>query len=256
MKVGQVAAQLYTVRDFLKTPADIAESLRKVKQIGYPAVQLSGLGPMPEAELGKLVADTGLVCCATHEDGAQILSDPTAVVAKLKALGCTQTAYPYPSGVKMDTLADVKAFAKGLNASGKVLHEAGMKLSYHNHSIEFRRLEGALMMDVIYGETDPRYLQGEIDTYWVQHGGGDSEDWCRKLKGRLPLLHMKDYGVNAESQPIFYEIGYGNLTWKPIVAAADASGCEWYIVEQDRCAGDPFDSLRMSFEFLKTQCAK
>ena len=192
MKIGQVAAQLYTVREFLKTPADIAASLKKVKQIGYPAVQLSGMGPISEAELVKLLKDNGLVACATHENGADIIAKPQDIVKRLKALGCDQTSYPYPSGVKMDTLDDVKAFAKQLNAAGKVLHEAGITLSYHNHSIEFRRIQGKLFLDVIYGETDPRYLQGEIDTYWVQHGGGDSEDWCRKLKGRLPLLHMKD----------------------------------------------------------------
>lgn len=256
MRINQVAAQLYTVREFMKTPADIAASLRKIKQIGYPAVQLSGLGPISEAELVKLLKDSGLVACATHESGDEILNRPQAVAEKLKALGCMQTAYPYPSGVKMDTLDDVKTFAKQLNAAGKVLREAGITLSYHNHSIEFRRLQGKLFLDVIYAETDPRNLQGEIDTYWVQHGGGDSEDWCRKLRGRLPLLHMKDYGVNEKSQPTFFEIGYGNLNWKPIVAAADEAGCEWYIVEQDTCAGDPFDSLKMSFEYIRgTLCA-
>ncbi len=35
------------------------------------------------------------------------------------------------------------------------------------------------------------------------------------------------------------------------MAAADAAGCEWFIVEQDTCPGDPFDSLRMSFEFIR-----
>jgi len=253
MKVSQVAAQLYTVRSSLKTPADIAASLKRIRQIGYPAVQLSSLGPISEADLAKLLEDNGLVCCATHEDGAQILSRPEALVAKLKAIGCAHTAYPYPSDVKLDTLDDVKAFAKALNAAGKVMHEAGITLCYHNHNIEFRRFDGKLMLDILYQETDPRYLQGEIDTYWVQHGGGDSEEWCRKLKHRLPLLHMKDYGVTRESKPTFFEIGYGNLNWRPIVAAADASGCEWYIVEQDICSGDPFDSLTMSFEYIRDQ---
>jgi sugar phosphate isomerase/epimerase len=251
MKVTQVAAQLYTVREHLKTPEDIRESLRRIKEIGYPAVQLASLGSLSEEETAKMLEEAGLVCCSSHEDSARILSEPAAIVARLKKLGCRSAAYPYPSGVKLDTLDDVRAFARKLDAAGKVFHEAGMSLVYHNHSIEFRRFDGRLMLEVLYEETDPKHVQAEIDTYWVQYGGGDSEDWCRALKGRLPQLHMKDYAITAESRPTFAEIGQGNLNFRKIVAAAEESGCQWYIVEQDRCSGDPFDSLRISFEYIR-----
>jgi len=35
------------------------------------------------------------------------------------------------------------------------------------------------------------------------------------------------------------------------IAAAKASGCEWFIVEQDSCPGDPFDSAKLSFDYIK-----
>ena len=75
-------------------------------------------------------------------------------------------------------------------------------------------------------------------------------DWCKKLKGRLPLLHMKDYAYLASDKHAMAEIGSGNLNWKKIVAAAEKSGCEWFIVEQDVCPADPFDSLKKSFEYI------
>lgn len=251
MKVEQIAAQAYTVRDHLKTPADIASSLKKVSEIGYQAVQLSGLGPIEDEELTKILADQGLVCAATHEDAATILDQPRAVVERLDKLGCRYTAYPHPGDVKLASLEDVKAFARKLNASGKVLYEAGKVLAYHNHNTEFMRVDGRLILELLFEQTDPRYLQGEIDTYWVQYGGGDPVDWCRRLKGRLPLLHLKDYITTDERQPTFAEVGYGNLNWKSIISAAENAGCEWFIVEQDTCAGDPFESLKMSFEYLK-----
>ncbi len=251
MKVSQVAAQLYTVREHLKTPTDLAASLHKIKDIGYHAIQLASVGSIPEENLAAMIADAGLTCCSSHEDSQQLLDDPQAIAARLHKLGCTLTAFPHPGGVKLDTLDDVKALAARLNDAGKVLHDAGISLCYHNHSGEFRRFDGRLMLDVIYQETDPRYLLAEPDTYWVQYGGGDSEDWCRSLKGRLPALHMKDYKTTPDGSPTFAEIGQGNLTWKPIIAAAEESGCQWYIVEQDRCDGDPFDSLRISFEYIR-----
>ena len=51
MKQSQIAAQLYTLRDFTKTPADIASTMKKVKEIGYDAVQCSALGPIEASEL-------------------------------------------------------------------------------------------------------------------------------------------------------------------------------------------------------------
>ena len=256
MKTSQLAAQLYSVRDHLKTPADIATSLKKIRTIGYPAVQVSGMGPIAEADLVQLCQDNGLTLCATHESGDLILNEPQTVVARLKKLGCRITAYPYPGGINFSTLESVKEFCRRLNAAGKVLHEAGQILCYHNHHTEFQRVGGRPVLEIIYAETDPRYLQGEPDTYWVQFGGGDPVAWCERLTGRLPIVHLKDYCVTPENKVTMCEIGNGNLNWKKIIAAADASGCQWFTVEQDECPADPFDSLRQSFDFLKPLCTR
>lgn len=253
MKIDQVAAQLYTIRDYLKTPKDIAASLGKVRAMGYQAVQISGMGPIPEAELVRILDGEGLTCRATHENGQTILDQPEAVADRLDRLNCRYTAYPHPGGVKLDTLQDVQELAAALDRAGKVLHERGKVLAYHNHAIEFRRFDGRLMLEVIYGETDPRYLQGEIDTFWVQSGGGDPAEWCRRLSGRLPLLHMKDFVRTREDKPAFAEIGRGNLNWRTIIRAAEEAGCEWFIIEQDGewLDGDPFKSLAESFRYVR-----
>jgi sugar phosphate isomerase/epimerase len=257
MHVSQIAAQLYTVRDQMKTPAEVAGALKKVARIGYGAVEFGGLPAMPVDDVAAMLSDNGLTCCSTHGAGeADMLDDPAAAVKVLAKLDCPCIAYPYPSGVPLDTIDDALALAKRLNAAGKAYHAAGIALAYHNHAIEFKRLDGRLILDVLYEETDPRYLQGEPDTYWIQYGGGDSVQWCRKLAGRLPLLHMKDYKITPEGHPAFAEVGHGNLDWKKIVAAAEDGACEWYIVEQDRCDGDPFDSIKMSFDYIRdTLCS-
>jgi len=253
MKIERVAAQLYTVRDFIKTPPDVAASMKRIRKIGYQAVQVSGMGPIAEEELLRILDGEGLVCCATHEPGERILQEPQRVVDTLRKLKCLHTAYPYPGGIKFDSPAAVKEFAAKLNAAGKVLHEAGLVLSYHNHAIEFRRLEGRTILETIYAETDSRYLKAELDTYWVQYGGGSPLEWCQKMKKRLPLLHMKDYGVKPDNQPTYSEIGNGNLNWKKIIPAAEKNGCEWFIIEQDTCPGDPFDSLKISFDYIQRE---
>ncbi len=251
MNVEQVALQLYTLRDHLKTPEDIRATLKRVREIGYQAVQVSGMGPIPEAELVAILKDLDITLCATHEPGATILDDPAAIVDRMQKLGCALTAFPHPGKVPMGSLEEVRDLARRLNDSGRVLHEAGITLTYHNHSTEFKRVGGKTILEILYAETSPDYVQGEIDTYWVQHGGGNSEEWCRALKGRLPILHLKDYVINAENQPTFCEVGAGNLNWPGIIAAAEDSGCQWFAVEQDRCPGDAFDSVTQSFEYIR-----
>ena len=250
MNIQQVALQLYTLRDFLKTPAEIAASLKKVRAIGYEAVQASGLGPIDENELLNILDSEGLTLCATHEPAQTILEEPERVAERLDKLNCPLTAYPFPHGIDFGSSRSVNTLIAKLDRAGEVLHRAGKTLAYHNHQHEFRKLDGRVILDLIYEKTDPRYLQGEVDTYWVQYGGGDPVAYCTKLAGRLPIIHLKDYAVDADSRPTFAPIGAGNLNFAAITQAAEASGCEWFVVEQDTCAGSPFDSVRESFEYV------
>ncbi len=254
MKRSQIAAQLYTVRDFCTSPSDLAETARKLRSIGYQAAQASGISAdIAPAEVRTILSDAGISICATHENSDLIRQNPLAVVERLKAMDVKQTAYPYPAGVDFSDMAAVKALVSDLDAAGAVLRENGCTLSYHNHAIEFLRVGDETLMDYIARATSPENLQFELDTYWVQFGGANPVDWCRKAVGRLPVLHCKDYGFGANNQPFFAEIGYGNLDFPAIVAAADASGCEWFVVEQDTCPGDPFESLEKSYKTM-SQC--
>ena len=255
MKLNQVAAQFYTVRDFCKTASEFAESCRKTRAIGYQAIQISGVGPIPEEELVRICAGEGLIICATHESGATIINEPAKVIERLDKLGCKFTAYPYPGGVNMANAGEVRDLARQLDRAGETMRKAGKVLTYHNHAMEFLKHGGKTALEMIYEESNALNLQGEIDTYWVQVGGADPVAWCRKLNGRLPLLHLKDCVGTAANASAFCEIGNGNLNFKEIIAAGESSGCEWFIVEQDTCPGDPFESLKISFDYIAAHLA-
>ena len=252
MKIEQVAVQLYTLRDFTKTAADLATTFRRIREIGYQAAQLSAVGPIPEAEIRSMAAGEGITLCATHEGTQKIINEPEAVIARLDALGIDYTAVPN-FGVELSPakLEDVDFLIDRMEAVGAQFRAAGKGLTYHNHAIEFARHEGETIFERIFRRTSPENLGSELDTYWVQYGGADPVAWCRKLAGRLPLLHLKDYAIGFDNTPYYTEIGQGNLDFKAIIAAAEASGCQWFIVEQDTCPGDPFDSLRISFNHIR-----
>lgn len=252
MKLNQIAIQLYSLRDFCKTAADYAATLRRVREIGYRGIQISGVGPIPASELRSIAEGEGLAVAATHEPFAAILDEPQKVSDRLAELGTRYTALPYPAGVDFSDAAAVARMIGRADAAGAVLRAAGCVLTYHNHALELYRLNGKTILESIYEGTRPENLQGEIDTYWIQAGGGNPVEWVARLRNRLPLLHLKDYGVDAAGKAQYTEIGYGNLDFKAIVREAALSGTEWYIVEQDSTPGDPFESVKMSFDYIKT----
>ncbi|MCY3021518.1 MAG: sugar phosphate isomerase/epimerase [Planctomycetota bacterium] len=245
-----LAAQLYTLRDFTKTPADIAQTMKKVRQIGYRAVQCSALGPIPPADLKKILDGEGLFCCATHIGFERMRDDPDGVIAEHKTIGCPYTAVGGLPGAYRNA-EGYPRFAKEASAVAKRLKEGGLTWGYHNHSFELEKFNGRTGLEILYSESDPQYFTAEIDTYWITHGGGDPEQWIRSVKGRSPLVHLKDM-VMKDGKQIMAEVGEGNLNWPAILDACKAAGVVWYIIEQDTCQRDPFESLSISLRNLNT----
>lgn len=92
MSDSVIAAQLYTVREFTKTPEDIAKTMKKVREIGYKAVQLSALGPIDVNELKKILDAEGLTACASHVSLEEARNQTDRVIEEHKILGCKYVA--------------------------------------------------------------------------------------------------------------------------------------------------------------------
>lgn len=249
MQLSQVAAQMYTLRDHTKTPADIATTLKKVAAIGFQSIQVSAFGPIEESELVKLCAENNLTICATHEGAEPVFDTPEAIIERLQKLNCPHTAIGSAGKIPTRTKDEILDFCRRFESAAQKFEDAGLTLSHHNHHHEFRKVEGKTLLDYILENT--QHVGLELDTYWVQYGGANPESWCRKAKGRLPLLHLKDYMITDDNKPAFCEVGNGTLEFPAIIKAAEESGCQWFIVEQDTTPGDPFDSLEISFNYIR-----
>lgn len=246
-----IGAQLYTLREFTRTPADIARTLRKVRQIGYEAVQLSALGPIETAELKRILDGEGLAVAATHVPWSRLRDETQAVIDEHHLLGCRYVAVgSMPAEYREAGAEGYARFAREASAVARQLKAAGLVFSYHNHSFELERFGGRTGLEILYSEGDPELFTAAIDTYWIQHGGGDPADWIRRLKGRVPLVHLKDMAIRGGEQ-VMAEVGEGNLNWPAILAACREAGVVWYLVEQDVCPRDPFESLAISLRNLK-----
>lgn len=245
-----LAAQLYTVRDFTQTEESFLQTLNKIRGIGYTAVQLSKIGPIPAENVKACLDETGLQCCITHTAFDRLLDDLPAVIREHQLWNCQHVGLGHMPPQFIEQGEDgYLEFAKIANIIGEKLANAGLTFSYHNHSFEFQKFNGRTGMDIIFEETDPRYCHAILDTYWVQHGGGDPAAWIRKLNGRQSVIHYKDM-VIVDRAHQFAEVGKGNMNWETINQAVIDCNIPFIAVEQDICQRDPFESLQISYNNL------
>ena len=61
-----LGAQLYTVREFTKTPEGIEKTLRRIKQMGFKTIQISAFGPVDPKFLADWIHELDLYVCVTH----------------------------------------------------------------------------------------------------------------------------------------------------------------------------------------------
>ncbi len=255
----KLAVQMFTIREFTKTRSDLETSLKKIQEIGYPAVQVSAVGAMngdtPEVSAGdmkKMLDDHGLKCIATHRSWPDLAEQTEAEIEFHQILGCTYTAIGgLPKPFEEQDAVGYRRFLQESASAIQKLKAAGIRYGHHNHAKEFRKEEGtsSTLIDIFIEEGGDDFML-ELDTYWVQHGGVDPAEIFDRVHGRVPVIHVKDKQVRTEEGPTFAPIGEGNLDWAKIIPKAEAAGVEWYAVEQDCCYRDPFDCLKSSYEFL------
>lgn len=245
-----LAAQLYTLRDFCKTPTDIESTFKKVKAIGYNAVQVSGIGPIDPNELKNIAQAAGLEIVATHTGYDRYVSDLEGVIADHKLWGCSYAGIGSMPGQYRGSAEGYKSFAEEFNEIGKKLQAHGIKFVYHNHRFEFERFNGKTGMEIMLENTQPENFGFILDTFWVQAGGCDPIEWIYKLSGRVDCIHFKDMIIIDDKQEMS-EVMEGNLNWNGIFKACSDTGVKWHIVEQDTCRRDPFDCLATSYNNLK-----
>lgn len=246
-----IGAQLYTVRAFCKDLDSFAETLEKIADIGYTAVQVSGTCDFEPEWLKAQLDKAGLRCVLTHTPVDQLKADPFAAGKKHDIFGCKNVGLGYFKFSKEDghSYEDFKAL---ITPMVEGVSRAGKYFMYHNHASEFSRSEGKVILERIAEDFPGDKLGFTPDTYWIQAGGGDPAQWIEKLSGRVPCIHLKDFAFDGDKKMAV--VGEGNINFDRVFLAAEAAGTEYMLVEQDDCYGeDPFACLARSYDYLRSR---
>lgn len=245
------AAQLYTVREFTQNEKDYYETLVKVKKIGYTSVQLSAAGPMSAETVRSMSEDLDISVSATHISHNMFIQDLDQVIKNHHIMGCKYVGLGGMPKEYLETPKKLDEFIKTYSEISQTLKKEGLQFVYHNHNFEFFKFDNKTVLDILFDNT-PSCFFFEIDTYWIQAGGANPEEWIRKAARRCEYIHFKDMAINAEFKMVPSPIGQGNLNWKSIVDACKYSDVLYCAVEQDTCEGSPFDALKASYNYLSS----
>jgi sugar phosphate isomerase/epimerase len=254
-KGKEVGLQLYSVREAIKQ-TDIKTVVEKVGTMGYQIVEAAGYGDgkfygMEPAAFKALCDANGLNFFSSH--CGQAVPDKAGwdacmkwwdtCIAAHKAAGVKYIVQPFMDKVGYESIAGTQRYCDYFNAVGEKCNAAGIRFGYHNHSGEFKTVDGQIIYDYMLKNTDPKKVMFEMDLFWITEGGKNPVDYFKAYPGRFELWHVKD----------LKELG-GNdakMDFKPIFANAKTAGMKKFIVEVEEFNSNPIDGVKQSLEFLQ-----
>lgn len=275
------AVQQIMLGSVCKNEVQTLSTLKAVKAAGYDGLELNGFMIRPTSLMVRMMTraagmpvgaggnfdwremlrEAGLCTVSLHEDLGSVKKDPEAVIQKASELGTDKVVI---TGMYRFDYSDRKAvedLAKDLNASGERLAKAGIGFLYHNHNCEFRKVEkNRTAYDMLIEETDSRYVNFELDSYWPTEAGVSAIALMKRLGERMRLYHINDRGTKVTGPsmtPILksdsMELGYGNMNLEELITQALSVNVDAVILESHKnwAEKSPVKSLQMSAAFLK-----
>ena len=257
-------------------------TLQSIKSAGYDGIELNDFmikptpfivrlltkfAGMPTGNGGKLdwkklISESGLKVISLHSYLNSIEENPEAVAKEALSFGTNTVVITGMYRFDYGNASEVKKLSERLNNAGKALLPYGVKLLYHNHNVELQKIsEDKTAYDVIIENTDPQYVNFELDTYWIADGGADVTALIDKLSDRMVMWHINDRGCRKNGPfitPILKEdaaeLGTGNMALGTILENVRAkSKVEAIVLETHKnwIDNDPVKSLIVSSEWFK-----
>ncbi len=253
----EIGIQFYTLRDYCKNLDDFAETLKKVADIGYKNVQISGVCDYEPEWLKEQLDKNGLKCVVTHAPADLLKTDALKVCKNHDIIDCDTIGLGYFGFSLKEEGYTYNDFKAQFGEAIKTVYENGKSFMFHNHAKEFMKIDGKCIIEKMVEDFAPYNLGVILDTFWVQAAGGDPAQWMEKFSGKIPIIHLKDYKYNENFSTFTDNIavlGEGNINFDRVFQKAEGCGVKYMIVEQDECHGEnPFDCIKRSYDYLRAR---
>jgi sugar phosphate isomerase/epimerase len=248
LKNVPVGLELYSVRTELAK--DLKGTVTAVAKLGYQVVEFYApyLDWTPDAakDVRMLLDDLGIKCLSTHNGEASFTEQGLQKAIGLNQIIGSKNIIMASPG-RVTDLDGWRAVGDRLTAVSEKLRPLGMATGYHNHQPEWRLVDGKRPMDVLAAST-PEEVTLQLDVGTCVEVGADPVAWINSHPGRIRSMHCKDWSAGQGYSVAF---GEGDIAWKKIFDAAEASGgIEYYLIEQEE-SPDPLQMARRCLDNWK-----
>ena len=245
-----VGAQLYTLKDHLKTEEDLITTVRKLHSLGFTAAQFSGVtAPISPERVKEIFDSYSIGICCSHIPWERVLNETERVAKESIAMGCPVVGISFYPENKLQTREELSRFILQIEGVARVLGSYGLKFAIHNHWNEFHRIDGKTVLQHLRENTDPDTVEFIFCCFWALASGADPVEYLREFKGRISCCHYKDMTM-LDGERAFAPVGEGNMNYKAIFEACEEIGVKYALIEQDICQEDPFDCMARSREYI------
>jgi len=230
--------QVWTVKDQLIK--DFSGTLKMMAGLGYQTVEMcsppgyesSGFGPLMKlkaSEMKKIVNDAGLVLESTHYGMGELRDNLNeridfALESGQKQMICSSFWLP-----KEATMSDWMKAVDELNEIGAKTKKAGIQTGFHNHHMEFEKIDGKLIYDALMDHFDPDLVKMQFQVAVISIGY-KAASYFEKYPGRFISAHLADWSITDKKQ---VTIGQGVVDWKEFFKAAEKCEVKNYFVEME-----------------------
>jgi len=234
-----IGLQLYSLRDQL--PKDVPGTLTLIKSWGITELEGGGTYGLPLEEFIALCNKNGLKVVSVGADFNDLDKDVDKVIKNAKAFGAKFVMCAWvPHNGDDFTFADTERAVNVFNAAGEKLAKEGLTFCYHAHGYEFRPHENRLLFDYMMEKTNPKFVNFEMDVYWIKQAGQSPLAWLNKHPKRFLMMHLKDRApgtsdsnngrADVETNVV---LGQGDVGIADLIKAGRQAGVKHYFIEDE-----------------------
>ena len=230
--------QVWTVKDMLVK--DFPGTLKMMADLGYKSVEMcsppgyesSGFGPLMKLtakEMKNIINNEGLICKSSHYGMDELRNHLDERIEFASESGQTQmilSSFGLPENA---TMSDWLKAADELNKMGVKSKKSGIQMGFHNHHLEFKKIDDTIIYDALMNQFDPDYIKMQFQVA-VINIGYKASTYFTKYPGRFISAHLADWSaIEKKSVPL----GQGIVDWEEFFASIKTGGVKNIYVEME-----------------------
>jgi len=248
--------EIYSLRR--EAEKDLPATLALIRKFGFKEVEGGDFYGRSAAEFRKLLDGNGLKLTSMMAAYDRLNKDIHSVAEDAHALGAEYVVCSTVPHKKKLTAEDCARAIGSLNRFGENLAKAGLSCCYHIHGIEFGKSPDGTLFDTLAKGTNPKFVNFEMDIFWIVYAYQDPVKLLHQYPGRFPLMHVKDIrkGTALGGSPgdVLEEasvpLGQGLVDIPAGLRAARETGVRHYYIEDE--AVDAAQQLSESLRYLES----